>query len=175
MIENLFSSTNPLFALSVLLLFGFALGFVAEKLKLPSLVGEILAGILVGPYGFKLFTHETFDSFGPITDFALCVFGLTMGTHLILRQLHNAGKRMIYILVCQILLIPTLIFVVLYYGVRLPLAQCLLLAPIGLATSPSSVIHLVVHRRSRGVFTKTLVTSVGPGEYRLSGPVFDRL
>ena len=160
MIENLFSDGNPLFALSVLLVFGFVLGHLAERLKLPSLVGEILAGILIGPYGLALFTPEMFHSFAPITDFALCIFGLTMGTHLILRQLHNAGKRMVYILICQILLIPSLIFAVLFVGLAMPLPQCLLLAAIGLATSPSSIIHLVVHRRSRGVFTKTLVTSV---------------
>ncbi len=160
MIENLLNDGNPLFALSVLLVFGFLLGHLAERLKLPSLVGEILAGILIGPYGLALFTPEMFHSFVPITDFALCIFGLTMGTHLILRQLHNAGRRMVYILICQILLIPLLIFMVLFYGLSIPLPQCLLLSAIGLATSPSSIIHLVAHRRSRGVLTKTLVTSV---------------
>ncbi len=54
MIENSFSDGNPLFALSVLLFLGFVLGHLAEKLKLPSLVGQILAGILVGPYGLLL-------------------------------------------------------------------------------------------------------------------------
>jgi fructose PTS system EIIBC or EIIC component len=160
MIDKAFTDGNPLFALSVLLVLGFVLGHVAERLKLPSLVGQILAGILAGPYGLDLFTHETFHSFGPITEFALCIFGLTMGTHLILRRLHNAGKRMVYILVCQILLIPPLVFLVLYYGLGMPLPQCLLLSAIAVATSPSSIIHLVVHRRARGVFTKTLVTSV---------------
>ncbi len=108
MIGNSFNDGNPLFALSILLVFGFVLGHLAEKLKLPRLMGQILAGILVGPYGLDLFTHETFHSFGPITDFALCIFGLTMGTHLILRLLHNAGKRVVYILICQIVLIPLL-------------------------------------------------------------------
>lgn len=160
MIQSLFGDGNPLFALSVLLVFGFALGHLASKLKLPGLVGQILAGIIVGPYGLCLFTPEMFHSLGPMTDFALCIFGLTMGTHLILRQLHNAGKRILLILLCQIVLVPAIIFAALYCILAMPLPQCLLLSAIGLATSPGSVIHLVVRRRSKGVFTKTLITSV---------------
>ncbi|MFH1719851.1 MAG: PTS sugar transporter subunit IIA [Planctomycetota bacterium] len=160
MIESPFCSENPLFALSVLLGLGFLLGHLVEKLKLPNLIGQILAGILVGPFGLDLFSPETFHNFGQITDFILCIFGFTMGTHLVLRQLHNASQRIFNIVICQIVLIPLLIFVVLLYGLAMPLPQCLLLAAIGLSTSPSSIIHLVVHRRSRGVFTKTLVTSV---------------
>ncbi|MCF7976193.1 MAG: PTS sugar transporter subunit IIA [Phycisphaerae bacterium] len=151
---------DPLFALSMLLLCGFALGEVAKKIKLPALAGNIAAGVVVGPYGLKLFTPDMIHGFGPITDFALCVFGLTMGTHLVLRQLHNSGKRLFYIVGLGIVIVPSLIFVVLFVLVGRPLPESILLAAIGLTTSPSSIIHLIVHRRSKGIFTKTLVSTV---------------
>ncbi len=160
MLSGLFHHEDPLLALSILLLSGFALGQVARKIKLPALAGNIAAGVLVGPHGLKLFTPDMIDAFGSLTDFALCIFGLTMGTHLVLRQLHNAGRRLFYIVGLGIVIVPGLIFVVLYYLVHRPLPECILLAAIGLSTSPSSIIHLIVHRRSKGIFTKTLVSTV---------------
>ncbi len=160
MFDMFLHTEDPLFALSILLLSGFALGEVAKKIKLPALAGNIAAGILVGPHGLSLFTPDMIHTFGPITDFALCVFGLTMGTHLVLRQLHNSGRRLFYIVGLGVVLVPALIFVVLYFLVGRPLPECILLAAIGLTTSPSSIIHLIVHRRSKGIFTKTLVSTV---------------
>ncbi|MCP4453852.1 MAG: hypothetical protein GY809_20515, partial [Planctomycetes bacterium] len=144
MFDGLLHTEDPLFALSILLLSGFALGEVAKKIKLPALAGNIAAGILVGPHGLSLFTPDMIHTFGPITDFALCVFGLTMGTHLVLRQLHNSGRRLFYIVGLGVVLVPPLIFVVLYFLVGRPLPECILLAAIGLTTSPSSIIHLIV-------------------------------
>ncbi len=160
MIDTLFQKGDPLFALSILLLSGFALGEVAKKVKLPALAGNIVAGVLIGPHGLHVFTHDMISGFGPITDFALCIFGLTMGTHLVLRQLHNSGKRLFYIVGLGVLVVPTLIFTVLYFLVGRSLPESILLAAIGLTTSPSSIIHLVVHRRSKGIFTKTLISAV---------------
>ena len=160
MFDVLLQNEDPLLALSILLLSGFALGEVAKKIKLPALAGNIVAGILVGPHGLKLFTPDIIHNFDPITDFALCIFGLTMGTHLVLRQLHNSGRRLFYIVGLGIVIVPTLIFVVLYYIVGRPLPECILLAAIGLTTSPSSIIQLIVHRRSKGIFTKTLISAV---------------
>lgn len=139
---------------------GFTLGALAQKLKLPGLVGNIAAGILVGPHGLELFSREMIHGFGAVTDFALCIFGFTMGTHLVLRQLHNAGHRIISILLYETILVPALIFTALYFGVGLDLPPSLLLAAIGLTTSPSTIIHIILHRRSKGIFTKTLITAV---------------
>ncbi len=164
-LETLLKEGNPLFVLGVLLVSGFALGALAQKLKLPGMVGNIAAGILVGPHGLGLFSGERIHDFDAVTDFALCIFGFTMGTHLVLRQLHNAGHRIVSILLYETILVPTLIFTALYYGVGLDLPQSLLLAAIGLTTSPSTIIHIILHRRSKGIFTKTLITAVVSGHF----------
>ncbi len=157
---NLICYNNPLLALSLLLITGFILGALAQKIKLPSLIGYIAAGILIGPFCCNLIDAKMSHDFSPITEFALSLFGFTLGTHLIMRKLHNAGKRISYILLCEILLVPLIIFLALLLFTDTPLPMTLLLSAIGLTTSPSSIIHIITQKRAKGVFTKTLVSAV---------------
>lgn len=129
-------------------------------MRLPGLIGQICAGIFIGPYFLNLFKPEAYAVFQPITEFALSLFGLILGTHLVFRKLHNAGKRIFFIVICEIIIVPSTIFCSLYFLLDIPIPQALLLAAIGLTTSPSSIIQIVRENRSRGMFTKTLVTSV---------------
>ena len=160
MIDSIFNIGNPLLLLSIFLISGFSLGYIAKKMRLPSLLGQICAGILIGPYFLDLIKPEIQSTFYYITDFALCLFGLSLGTHLILRKLHNAGKRIFFILICEIIFVPLIIFIALFVFLKIPLPQSILLSVIGLTTSPGAIIRLIQENRSKGIYTKTLVTTV---------------
>ena len=45
-------------SIAYVFLFGLALGSLAKRLYMPSLVGMLLAGILLGPYGFDQLSGE---------------------------------------------------------------------------------------------------------------------
>jgi Kef-type K+ transport system membrane component KefB len=49
--------------LAILLIAVHGLGYIAERLKQPRIVGEILAGILLGPFVLKLLAPAAFASF----------------------------------------------------------------------------------------------------------------
>ena len=43
-----------LYSVALIFLVGLALGFVFSRFKLPGLLGMLIAGLLLGPYGLNL-------------------------------------------------------------------------------------------------------------------------
>jgi len=66
-----------LVAISVLLLFGRLLGEIFRKFKQPIVIGEILAGILLGPTVFGTFAPDIFSNVIPQEQVALALDGFT--------------------------------------------------------------------------------------------------
>lgn len=60
------------FLLQLLIIFGSAkiMGELFERLKLPAVLGEILAGVLLGPYAFELVNKEVITDGHPINSLA---------------------------------------------------------------------------------------------------------
>jgi Kef-type K+ transport system membrane component KefB len=81
------------FVLTIAILLGavHGLGYLAERLKQPRIVGEVLAGILLGPFVLKLLAPSAFAklfSFSPSAD---TVIGVSLSAwldpaHVLLRS-----------------------------------------------------------------------------------------
>jgi Kef-type K+ transport system membrane component KefB len=71
-------------SLSVLLVSVHVLGYLFEKLLQPRLVGEILAGILLGPWVLKLLAPHTFGVLFPAGGATTAVYGFLYNLGLIL-------------------------------------------------------------------------------------------
>jgi len=70
--------------LAVLLVAVHGLGYVAERLKQPRIVGEILAGILLGPFVLKLLVPSAFGKLFSFSPNASTVLGFLYQLGLIL-------------------------------------------------------------------------------------------
>jgi len=153
-------NADPLLALALILLAGVALGGVAKRLHLPSITGQILAGILIGHGALNLLDHESIEGLQPITHFALGLMAVTVGAHLNFRRLKNAGKRLGVLVLLESVLTPAFVFTGLYAlpGIDTPMAA--LLGTIAISTAPATIVALVRETRSKGVFVKTLIASV---------------
>ncbi len=151
---------DPLLTLAVVLVCGVAMGAVAKRLRLPSITGQILAGILLGHSVLNVFGEDAAGKLVPVTHFALGLMAVTVGAHLNVRRLRNAGKRLFVLLVAESLLTPALVFggLLPLPGVDTPMA--LLLGTIAVSTAPATIIALVRETRSKGVFVKTLIAAV---------------
>lgn len=73
-----------MFSLSVLLVSIHVLGYLFEKLLQPRLVGEILAGILLGPWVLKLFAPHISGLLFPTTGPSVAVYSFLYNLGLIL-------------------------------------------------------------------------------------------
>ena len=93
-------SAGPLLTLAIVILVGMLSGALARRVHLPGITGQILAGIALGAAGLNIFGEGEYeagegplDAIQPLTHFALGLMAVTVGAHLNLRRLRNAGKR----------------------------------------------------------------------------------
>jgi len=151
---------NPLLALAIVLIIGAMGGHLASRARLPGITGYILAGVLLGGGGLNLLGSHAAVRLQPLTEFALGLMAVTIGAHLNLRRLRNAGKRLAYLLIAESIVTPVLVFggIVLFTDTAPPIAA--LFATLAISTAPATIVALVKESRSKGVFTKTLVAAV---------------
>lgn len=151
---------NSMFALAVLLAFGAVCGQMAKLIRLPSVTGQILAGVLLGPSVLHLFGHDAVTSLRPIIHFALSLIAVDVGTHLHLRRLRNAVQRLGLLLLLEITITPLLVFGALVFGARQDWTFGLLFGALAISTAPATVLTIVKETRSKGVYVRTLVAAV---------------
>ena len=84
--------------MNILLLFGTTLfitliiSFLFNYLKLPQVIGYILAGIVLGVSGIQLFDIDDVKNLTMLTYFALAMIGFTIGGELRWARLKRFGS-----------------------------------------------------------------------------------
>ncbi len=81
-----------LFSFAILFGAGLLLGKLCEKFKLPSLLGMLVAGILIGPYGLNALDKSVLDISAQLRKIALIVILIRAGLNLDLADLKRAGR-----------------------------------------------------------------------------------
>ena len=59
-----------LFSLSLILILGFSLSGIFNRLRLPGLLGMILTGIILGPYALNLISPDILDISSDLREIA---------------------------------------------------------------------------------------------------------
>lgn len=81
-----------LFSLALILISGFAFAGLMQKLKLPPLLGMMLAGILLGPHALNLIAPGLLTLSADLRQIALIVILLRAGLSLNLNDLRKVGR-----------------------------------------------------------------------------------
>ena len=157
---EILQSAGPLLILAVVILVGVACGSVARRLRLPRVTGQILGGVLIGRAGLDAFGEQSLADLEPLTHFALGLIAVTVGAHLNVRRLRNAGRRLFLLLLTESTVLPLIVFCALVGLSRIPTELAILLAAVSIATAPATTIAIVRETRSKGVFVKTLIAAV---------------
>ncbi|MGH0035603.1 MAG: PTS sugar transporter subunit IIA [Myxococcota bacterium] len=151
---------NPLLVLAVVILVGVFAGAGAQRLRLPAITGQILAGLLIGRAGLDLFGMHSLEGLEPLTSFALGLIAVTVGAHLNLRRLRNAGRRLVFVLLAEATVVPLVTYLALRSMGQVESQTALLLSTVAVATAPATIVALVKESRAKGVFVKTLIAAV---------------
>ncbi|GAA0182474.1 cation:proton antiporter [Clostridium sediminicola] len=81
--------------LSVIILFGLLFNKVFEKLKLPGLLGMLILGIIIGPYGLNYMNKDVLDISADLRKIALIVILLRAGLGIKRETLNKVGTTAI--------------------------------------------------------------------------------
>lgn len=141
----------------------FLAGKVISKWKLPSILGWLIAGMILGPHALSLINQEVLEAvwYQSIVHILECAVGLMIGTELVWRKLRQSlASSIIITTLTQSLgtfLLVALVFGVVFYFSDIPLYLAFLFGGIALATAPAPALSIVREFKTKGPVTSTLI------------------
>lgn len=144
------------------LLIAFIAGKLMTKIKMPSILGWLIVGMLLGPNAVGLMPQEVIDSqwYKLIITWMQCAFGLMLGTELIWKKIKSYGKALIITTLTQSLgtfLFVSLVFAVVFSFTGVPIYLAFAFGGIALATAPAPALSIVQEFHTSGPVTNTLI------------------
>ena len=140
----------------------FVCGKLVSKLKLPSILGWLIAGMILGPHAVNLLSDSLLNAgWYTITKSILeCTVGLMIGTELIWNQIKQSGKQIVVTTITESLgtfIVVSLVFGVIFYFTGVPIYLAFMFGGIALATAPAPSLSIVNEMHTNGPVTKTLI------------------
>ncbi len=160
LLQNFPDVAQVIISVAVMLLSGFLLTRLTKLLKLPNVTAYIIAGILLGPYCFKVVPDRVVQGMSFLADIALAFIAFGTGEFFRLSTLRRNGAKNIVITLFESLIASLVVFVVLYFIMRLPLEFSLVLGALAAATAPASTLMTIRQTGAKGDFVDTLLQVV---------------
>ncbi len=158
---------------ALLLATGLLMAKICQRLRLPSVTGYILAGVLLGPSGFDLInSHSVGSNLDHFTHIALMLISFGIGEHVELKKLRQHLRSVAWIGFCEavgaFLFVAAAVFLTIYFTgleiagwqLRDQFAIALLLGAVGLATAPAATLLVIREVKASGSFTATLLAII---------------
>lgn len=152
---------NILYWLATLLI-AFLAGKAISKLKLPAILGWLLAGMLLGPHAIGLLPDKVLDMawYKAVITWMQCAFGLMLGTELVWSRIKNYGKALVVTTLTQSLgtfAVVSLVFGIVFKCMNVPVYLAFVFGGIALATAPAPALSIVSEFHTKGPVTDTLL------------------
>ena len=147
--------------LAVLVL-AFASGKLITKIKMPSILGWLIVGMLFGPHALRLLPQDVLTAgwYQTIVMWMQCAFGVMLGTELIWKKLKRSGKALIVTTLTQSLgtfAVVSLAFGIVFALANVPVFLAFVFGGIALATAPVPAVSVVNEFHAEGPVTDTLL------------------
>lgn len=140
----------------------FTCGKLISKLKLPAILGWLIAGIVFGPYLAQVVTLDITDSlwYKIIIKSFECFAGVMIGREIIFKKIAKSGKQIVGITFVQSIgtfLFVTAAFAIVFLITKVPVYLAFVFGGIALATAPAPALSIVNEYNTAGPVTKTLI------------------
>ncbi len=140
----------------------FFAGKLISKIKLPSILGWLIAGMILGPHALSLVDRQILDAqwYQTMVHILECAVGLMIGTELVWNKIKQSGKSIVITTLTQSIgtfLFVSLVFGIVFYVQGIPLYLAFLFGGIALATAPAPALSIVREFKTSGPVTNTLI------------------
>jgi len=146
--------------LGIAILLGFIGGKISNKARFPSVIGYILAGLLLGPSFLNLFNEAFLNDVGLVSDLTLGLIAFIIGSELRLGILKNVGKGILLIILAESLFAFFAVFGLVYLLTH-KLYLALLFGAMAPASAPAGTVVVLQECKARGPLTNALLAVVG--------------
>ena len=143
-----------LLSFAFLFLGGLFLALLAERLKLPRIIGMLLAGVLLGPYLLDLFDASLLDNSAAFRRMALIIILIKAGLTIDLKDLKKVGRPafLMSFVPASFEILAYLLFAPILLGMSL--LDAALLGSVMAAVSPAVVVPRMVNLIDKGYGSK---------------------
>lgn len=131
-------------SIAIILLLGMFMGWLFSKIKLPSLLGMIITGILLGPHAFNIIDSSILSISSDLRQIALVIILTRAGLSLNISDLKKVGRPaflMCFVPAC-IEILGTIIFAPLLLGVTI--LDAAIIGSVIAAVSPAVVVPRMI-------------------------------
>ncbi len=142
------------FSIAVILLLGLLFSKLFTKIKLPGLLGMLILGIIIGPYGINIIDQAILNISGDLRLLALIIILLRAGFGIHMERLRRVGLTAVKMsFIPDIIEGLTIMFVAMYL-LGLPLIEAGMLGFIIAAVSPAVIVPQMLSFIKRKMGTK---------------------
>jgi NhaP-type Na+/H+ or K+/H+ antiporter len=147
-------------SLALIFLLGLLLGSIAQKLKLPSLLGMLITGMILSPYALNLLDDKLLSISLELRQLALVIILTRAGLSLDLKDLIKVGRPailMCFVPACFeilgiILLAPSLL--------KVSILEAAIIGAVVAAVSPAVIVPRMIKLMEEGYGTKNSIPSL---------------
>lgn len=137
-------------------------GKLITKVKLPAILGWLIAGIIFGPYLAGVVTLDITGSlwYEVMIKFFECFAGVMIGREIIFKKIAASGKQIVGITFVQSIgtfLFVSAAFSVVFLIAGIPVYLAFIFGGIALATAPAPALSIVNEYHTKGPVTRTLI------------------
>lgn len=158
--------SQALLSFGFLILAAYTVGELATAVRLPKIVGYLVAGVIFGPHVLGTVTAEGADRLAPVSQLAIALIAFLAGAELRWGEVRDRGPLLLKMMSTELLCSFAALFGLLYvFRDQVPflsgvsdaqvIAFALLFASIAIVHSPAVTMALLTETGARGPVTRT--------------------
>jgi Kef-type K+ transport system membrane component KefB/predicted transcriptional regulator len=151
---------NLLFFIAVAIIFGFLGGKIANRLKLPGVIGYLFAGLIFGPSFLNIFHEEFVEEMNIFASFALSLVAFIIGSEMKLSTLKEMGTGIGVIILLESFGAFLLVTAGVYFLTG-KLYLALVFGAMAPASAPAGTVAVLQECKAKGRLTNALYAVVG--------------